>query len=287
MTDAVFISPHLDDAAMSCGGGIVRLVRTGGHVTVVSVVTADQPAGVPLSPIARRSHASWGAGDSPLAARQDEDRAALAVLGALPQHLGQLDAIYRRSPAGDALYADPLAPITADDTERFFPRIVEALRSSALLASPDAVVFCPMGVGGHVDHVLVRRAVEELIDAEDLVYYEEYPYSARPGVAPPAGGGDAEWPPQLLALTPEEVEARISAVACYSSQLRGLFPSDAERLREIVATRIPILGSHVVRPPDVRASAKRMAERVREDVAAVGGERYRWSPRRGSPFPPV
>ena len=288
MTDAIFISPHLDDAALSCGGGIVRLVRAGCRVTVVTVFTADQPADSPLTPLARRSHASWGAGEAPFETRRTEDRDALALLGAVPEHLGLLDAIYRRSASGDALYADPLASISAEDAEKFMPRLVDALRTSALSAFPEARVFCPAGVGGHVDHVLVRRAAEELLQPEDLVYYDEYPYVARPETAPLAGAGAAaDWPVQHLALSPEEVDARIAAVARYGSQLRGLFPTQAERLREIASARIPGIGGRLVRPPDVRASAERMAARMREDLESVGGERYRWSPRRESPFPPA
>ena len=287
MADAIFISPHLDDAALSCGGGIARLVHSGASVGVVTVFTADPPLGAPLSALARRSHASWGLGDQPFSARRAEDLAALKLLGAEPEHLGLPDAIYRRSPAGDPLYADPLAAPTPDDAERFLPRLVAALRDSSLAASQDACVFCPAGTGGHVDHVLVRRAIEQVVGTDEVVTYEEYPYSARRGV-PTATPDDTEpWPLQPLPLTAEELDARIAAIACYASQLRGLFPSGAERLREIASARIPVVGGWLVRPPDVRASSERMADRLRRDMAAMGGERYRWSPRRVSPFPPA
>ena len=40
MADALFISPHLDDAALSCGGGIARLVR---HPFGMAEPAADLP----------------------------------------------------------------------------------------------------------------------------------------------------------------------------------------------------------------------------------------------------
>jgi LmbE family N-acetylglucosaminyl deacetylase len=282
--DAIFVSPHLDDAALSCGGAIAHLVSAGLRVTVVTVFTADQPVGAPLSALARRAHASWGVGEQPFATRLDEDLAAMRSLGAKAEHLGLLDAIYRRSTSGEALYADPLVAPAAEDIERVLPQLMAALEASAIGAAREARVFCPESTGGHVDHTLVRSAVEQVVDAERLVYYSEFPYSTRPGVS--AGGpGDAmASTAHTLPVTAEEVDARIAAVACYVSQLRGLFPSDAERLREIASARIPVVGRHLVRRADVAASRERMAVAVRSDIARLGGERYWWPEPAESPF---
>jgi LmbE family N-acetylglucosaminyl deacetylase len=285
MDRAVVVSPHLDDAALSCGGGITRLVHAQIPVTVVTVFTADQPAGHPLSRLARRSHASWGAGDQPFSARRDEDSAGLELLGVRSQHLGLHDAIYRRSDGGNALYSDPLTPPAAEDLERFLPALADALRAPLSVASRETRILCPAGTGGHVDHRLVRQAVELIADADSIVYYDEYPYSARPGVSSETSDGATGWPLSLLALTAEEVEARIAAARCYGSQLRGLFPTRDERVREILSARIPVVGSWFVRPLDPDASGDRMAAQVRRDLASAGGERYWWSPRQEPPFP--
>ena len=61
MSAVIFISPHLDDAVLSCGGGIARLTCSGERVTVVTIFTGDQSPGEPLSTLAVRSHASWAA----------------------------------------------------------------------------------------------------------------------------------------------------------------------------------------------------------------------------------
>ena len=284
MSRAIVVSPHLDDAALSCGGGITRLTRAGASVAVVTIFTADQPLGEPLSPLARRSHASWGVGDQPFAIRRAEDRSAIQLLGAEAAHLGLLDAIYRRSRSGEALYTDPLAVPAPDDVEGFLPRLAASLRDRGVGASPDAVVFCPAGTGGHVDHVLTRRAVEQITDAEKIVYYDEYPYSSRTGAQRTAADNPGTWPLCELPLSAEELQVRIGAIGSYTSQLRGLFPSTSERLREIASARIPVVGQWVVRKPDTHASRARMAARVSRDTASSGGERYWWSPRRASPF---
>ena len=281
---AIFVSPHLDDAALSCGGGIARLTRAGTSVKVVSVFTADQPPGEPLSPLARRSLASWGAGDQPFELRRAENRTALELLGAEAEDLGLLDAIYRRAASGPPLYSDPLVPPSREDVERFLPQLTDALRRSSVATRAGAPVFCPAGTGGHVDHLLVRRAVEQIVEPREVVYYEEYPYSTRPETSATPDAAAESRPFVALPLTPDELDARIAAIGCYESQLRGLFPSEPERLREIASARLPVVGSRLVRPPDLHASRARMAARVRRDAANLGGERYRW-PEGGSPFP--
>src|SRR5262249_35246781 len=101
----LFVAPHLDDVALSCGGLVRRLTAGGERVLVATVVTADPPAEMPLTRLARRHHVGWGLGDAPFGARCREDLAAAGLLGAASVHLGLLDAIYRLDPAGRPLYA--------------------------------------------------------------------------------------------------------------------------------------------------------------------------------------
>src|SRR5688572_14693830 len=100
----VFISPHLDDTVLSCGGLIHQLASTGEQVVNVTVITADQPDDVPFTWLAGRNHAAWALGNKPFAQRRIEDANAAAILGMESVHLGMLDAIYRRDADGHPLY---------------------------------------------------------------------------------------------------------------------------------------------------------------------------------------
>jgi LmbE family N-acetylglucosaminyl deacetylase len=254
MLGVIVVSPHLDDAALSCGGGIARFVGA-------------------------------GVGDQPFSVRRAEDFAATDLMGVSSEHLGLLDAIYRRSASGEPLYSAMLGEPAAHDETRFLPRLEETLRGSSLTSQQWSRVLCPTGIGEHPDHVLTRQAVEQIVDRRKIVYYDEYPYSARPESA----GQDVSDPdcltPHNLTLTAEETNARIAAIACHTSQLRGLFPSGYERLADIAGARIPVVGAWMVRPPDAKKSRARMAAQVRREAAQGGGETYRWSPESTSPFP--
>ena len=57
----IFLSPHYDDAALSCGGIIWEAVRRGAQVSIWTVCAATPPTGQ-LSPFAEELHARWETG---------------------------------------------------------------------------------------------------------------------------------------------------------------------------------------------------------------------------------
>ncbi len=275
--DAVFVSPHLDDAALSCAGGIARLTRAGARVVVATVFTADAAEGAALSPAARRNHMRWGAGDAPFERRRREDEAAMRLLGAEFVHLGLPDAIYRADASGRPISTH--VPVHPDEERAFLPAV--RARLELLLASEAARVFCPAGIGRQADHAIVRAAVEAVRPAGSIVYYEEYPYITRPDPGLPSGALPSHV--TTLALSAEELEARVAAIACYRTQLRGLFPTRVERALEVLAAHTPAVGPLILGRADEEAVVRRAARCISEDARAVG-ERYRSCGSGPSPF---
>ena len=81
----VFLSPHMDDAVLSCGGTIHRLNRRKVPVEVVTVFTGS-PTGE-LSPLAKWMHNAWGLPYNAVVYRREEDRQAIASLGGRATYL--------------------------------------------------------------------------------------------------------------------------------------------------------------------------------------------------------
>ncbi len=89
-------------------------------------------------------------------ARRLEDQQAAKIVGARPVHFDFLDCIYRRAPNAEWLYpASVFVPPHAADAD--LPTAMTVALAARL--QPDDVVYCPLAIGGHVDHVLARRAV--------------------------------------------------------------------------------------------------------------------------------
>jgi LmbE family N-acetylglucosaminyl deacetylase len=225
----IYLSPHLDDAVLSCGGRIWRQVQAGDRVLVVTVFAGKPSPDVPLSPFAQALHAAWELVDA-TAARREEDAAALALLGTESVYWPYTDCIYRRMPDGGFPYASEEA-LFGDVHSSDEALIAElAGRFRALALEPASVIYAPLAVGCHVDHQIVRRAVAGL---EGVTYYEDYPYAGKPG-AVEGSLGIERWQEEVVPLSSDALEAKIAAIACYSSQFITLGWADAEEMAAAV-----------------------------------------------------
>jgi LmbE family N-acetylglucosaminyl deacetylase len=98
-TRVVFLSPHLDDVVLSCGATVAGLVECGVDSRILTIF-AGLPDPENHFDLARAFHEMCALEDDAVATRQEEDRAAAAILGASPVHVNLLDCLYRAHPLG-------------------------------------------------------------------------------------------------------------------------------------------------------------------------------------------
>jgi LmbE family N-acetylglucosaminyl deacetylase len=232
--DAIYLSPHLDDAVLSCGGQIYQR-RAAGQAVLIVTITAGDPPPAGQSDYVNVLHQRWRLSGAVVAARRAEDMAACQLLGADCWHWPWPDCIYRRSPVtGEPLYvsdADIFGALHPADA----PQIDSLAQQIASLPDNDRL-FVPLTVGRHVDHQLVRRAAEQACqNSQKLRYYEDYPYAQRPEALAAALKPEDEWRPTVIPLSAEALEARIQAITCYQSQLSTFFADQADVRRQITS----------------------------------------------------
>lgn len=149
------VSPHLDDAILSCGARILRANRDGDSVYILNIFTAGNNA----------------------ADRRVEEENAAARIGAQAAFLDELDA-----PDRDSRYAADLNLFfgnMADVSDAYIAHIAQ--RMSAFFASENIdLVYAPLGAGGHIDHRIVYAAARKLQGSFAVRYYEDRPYSLWP-----------------------------------------------------------------------------------------------------------
>jgi LmbE family N-acetylglucosaminyl deacetylase len=240
----IYLSPHLDDAVLSCGGRIWQQVQAGERVLVVTVFAGAPAFDVPFSSFAQELHARWGHLADAVVRRQEEDVEALALLRADAVHWPYTDCIYRRTPDGSFLYASEEAlwgkvhPEEQGLVAELATRIAASSSrredaSSSRREDASSVVYAPLGVGRHVDHRVVRRAAEA--SGQTLVYYEDYPYAQDRQAVQNAQQGKT-WRSELaLLLSGGALEAKVAAVACYRSQLSTFWADEAEMVAAVGA----------------------------------------------------
>jgi LmbE family N-acetylglucosaminyl deacetylase len=234
---AIFLSPHFDDIALSCGGMAARLSRMGARCIGLTIFAAPPPVGEPLSPIAEELHARWQeAGGSAASAnemRREEERAALKLLGLQPRMLDLPDAPYRRSPGGTHPYGTEeglFGPVAPWEVREVAPLIASEVRYVAREAEAKGRVrvFAPLGVGNHVDHRLTFWAARLLPPRYGVLFYEDYPYAAREGALgarlTTLARMGLRFEPRASLMT-ELIGIKIAAITRYKSQLPVLFGS--------------------------------------------------------------
>ena len=168
---ALFLSPHLDDAVFSCGGLAARLAEAGWRVEIVTAFTASR-----LNPTGFALECQTDKGLAPdidyMALRRTEDARACETLGATARWLDLPEAPHR----GYASAGELFAGVRADDNAA--AALAPLLADLATMA-PDLVLTAE-GIGGHVDHVVLRRAVEAQPGlAAQLAYWRDEPYATR------------------------------------------------------------------------------------------------------------
>jgi LmbE family N-acetylglucosaminyl deacetylase len=238
-----YLSPHLDDVVLSCGGQIAQLARAGQHVHVITIFAGDVPAQAADSAFVRELSARWGLGENPPAARRAEDIAALKTLGVDMKdiiHVSFPDCVYRLGRMGAPLYPTRDA-IFGDVAQVEAPLIDQVIRALKRLRVPhNATVHLPLTAGHHVDHQIVRSAGEQWLKSQisniksQARYYEDYPYAESPEEVQAALRGEA-LEPELIELDEAALAAKIAAIACYRSQLSTFFQDNAEMAARVRA----------------------------------------------------
>lgn len=224
----LFLSPHLDDAILSCAGLMTTLAEAKQQVVAPTLFTADHDASCRLSAYAQHLHASWGSA-TPYRQRREEDRQALEAVGARPIHLGLKDAIYRTGPAATDFYADSHAVFSGRIPEwETIDREIEASVVRLVRELQPRALYIPLGVGRHVDHIVTREAVVRLRSRMPAIYlYEDMPYAA--GAYPPHAPDSVTAALERLQaiatrpmIVPINFEAKMEAINAYRSQIEEL-----------------------------------------------------------------
>ena len=211
-------------------GLIYELAQNGERPIVITIFGGDRPAHVPLSDFARGLHERWQLGDEAPACRRDEDRAACDQLGCYLLHLPFADAVYR---------ADGLWPVSSIRPKHRFlvilPKRISWTRSpTAIKARVQQAerprLIAPLTAGKHVDHIITRRAAEEV--EPDLIYYEDYPYAEHPErmthVWGHAQSAADEWVSQVIELSEDALRAKIEAFLQHRSQISTFYRDQTE-----------------------------------------------------------
>jgi LmbE family N-acetylglucosaminyl deacetylase len=213
---AVFLSPHLDDVAFSCGGTLIALSRLKWFVALVTVFTASTPEPTPFALACQLDKGLPADVDYMKIRRREDRRFAFVSRTRFRLCLPYSEAPQRGYASRSALFG----PVMAGDEA--WQAVAATLDGWLERLRPD-IVFAPQAVGGHVDHCHLVRAVLQLAGYLDRVWwYADVPYSVRPGSRSPLAES-LPAPHRIAVDVTATLEAKIRAAAVYATQVEFQF----------------------------------------------------------------
>jgi len=179
-----FISPHLDDAVFSAGEMIARLSGKC-NIKIINVFTSCGDGISTLSGYKYLKDHKAKSAKKLYESRVKEDEKAFKTLGLVPINLGFVDALWRKKqknksfiPEINSVYPTYRFHISKGKLSRYddetYLQISEKIKK-IIQQDEDFIVFCPIGIGGHVDHKLVRKICENEF-GDHVVYWADIPY---------------------------------------------------------------------------------------------------------------
>ncbi len=188
-----FVSPHLDDAIFSAGS-LLYSVRKNSHLKVINVFTKGRNS---LNTIAAKKFikdCNYIDIDTLYSDRVAEDKQIFNKLDIEVQYLDHVDCLWRLNQTlASSKVLRAIGKIVPEilhiyPTYRFHAGIGRIFSADNGLVDdiyhelvkitkndPEAIIFCPKGIGNHVDHLVVKAASDKLKCKK--VYWADFPYS--------------------------------------------------------------------------------------------------------------
>lgn len=229
MSRYIFLSPHLDDIVLSCGAIVDHLHSTGYQTETWTLFAGDPPADQ-FSPFALSLHQRWQLTDNPVLIRRQEDITACNLLNTAIRHFDIPDCIYRTN--GDA------NPLITKEEDLYQPIPAEQLPWVDYIFNtlndlpPETMLVSPLSIGGHIDHRIVRAAVDQLTD-KTILYYPDYPYNIK-NKENSSHLLSSNWKLINYEINQHNIKRWIEAIKCHTSQISTFWKNEAELTEEIL-----------------------------------------------------
>lgn len=218
----VFLSPHFDDAILSCGALISWLRKMKKTVYIITLFT--KVSSKPYSPQAVDflNRCNVQNADKLFELRKKENDNVGIKTGIHIINLKFEDAAWRKNGNGfiyhnaEAQFSGKISSRdknTQSTIEKEIKIITENLKSKYVL-------LAPLGIGGHADHVIARKIAKNF---DNPVYWEDFPYNLDTIKRKKLFENNSNFQPIFDVRT--KLKEKSTLIRLYSSQINLLFPN--------------------------------------------------------------
>ncbi len=228
-----FLGPHFDDCVLSCGELIDKYVKEGHDVQAITFFTGF-PEPSKLSEAAKQFHSNCFLDDNSMMYRANEDVNALSTLGCKYKHLGFYECLYRENNCGGFLYPDlkNIYHLEESESKELFNDMLKKVEN---IIKESDLIFAPMGLGNHADHLLLHNVVKESQKHTNkpILYYEEVPYVCYYYKERKRSNWGNNMKSSLITVSHENWIRKVDTIKIYRSQLHILWKNEIQRLKQL------------------------------------------------------
>ncbi|MGV7962789.1 PIG-L family deacetylase [Photorhabdus tasmaniensis] len=174
----LFLSPHLDDVALSAGGLIYKLISENQKVVILTFFT-EHDQYLTSHYLDSVNNDNMNSFTKLYSKRVNEDIAFCKKLSAIPIHGKILDCIYRVDQCGEPIYKHS-AMIYSGLVHKsdYASDMAEDLINKTLSNYQPDYIYAPLGIGRHVDHIIINNLAYNIKGSRNfkILLYEDFPY---------------------------------------------------------------------------------------------------------------
>lgn len=216
------LSPHLDDAVLSCGQ-LIKELSDRSNMTVINIFTKAHHGPYTLSAKKYLSQCGkYSDAEKLYKDRIKEDKKALNMLGVKNIiNLDLTDALFRKSrqqsPFGNILPEfNHLYPTYRYHVIGKYSKCDDSVNTLITkfqsIIKQNAYVFVPLNIANHIDHQITKKAAEKLNNK--IIHYLEYPYISK----------NIHLLSKYQFSLPINITKKTSVIKKYKTQQKPLFP---------------------------------------------------------------
>lgn len=224
----IFISPHLDDAILSCGNLIYELNKRGKKIIIATVFTEASKI---ESPQAKEflNQCRYKNAQKLFKARKIEDLNVCRALGISSIHMGFIDAAWRESnnkliyTTNDKQYNGIISTKDKGVINKIRLKINKLVNKNY-----NILLLSPLGIGNHVDHLIVNKIVNKT--KIDKLFWEDFPYNTNRNNIMMFRKRNKIYKPINFHYYLNK-NTKLEAILKYKTQINVLFPGDNIKLK--------------------------------------------------------
>ena len=237
----IFISPHLDDISLSCGGIVHQLTKYGDRVQIWTIFAGDPPSS-DYPDFALSLHKRWKLDQDIVKIRRIEDLISCEMLGAIACHFQYSDCIYRKFKDGQPVVqkeSDLYRKISGN--QRLLVNKISRELNQKL--EYGQILVAPLSIGNHLDHQIVKKSVG-LLKNKTIYYYTDYPYNLTSDVVIQTMIPE-NYIRKSFTLENDDIIAWHKSVSAYRSQISTFWSDVNEMEQKIINYAMDDGGSHL------------------------------------------